>query len=224
MKGKRMKTLPYIETMDELKELIHEVGLLPLFSCHVPGFAVMDITSPLYWWSDDPTRDPWQWRMALAAEGQVAYGKVFSGKAGFISLELYPDFANYRRDGYDFDALYEDGKAPRQWHDIMALFDKEQAVASNRIKDKSGVDKGLQGALTKLQMRTYLTISQFKKRKNKRGEEYGWPIADLTRPETLFGDDVCRGAYCRQPQESREIVLKRLEPYMNRAAAEKLLK
>jgi len=219
-----MKALPHIDTIEQLEELVNLVGMLPLFSCHAPGFSVMDITSARYWWSDDPVRDPWQWRMTLAASGKVAYGKVFGGKAGFISLELYPDFANFRRDGYDFDALYEDGKAPRRWHDIMALFEKEAAIPSNQIKEKSGVDRGLQGALTKLQMCTYLTIGRFKRRKNKRGEEYGWPIADLTKPEDLYGDAVCRSGYCREPGQSRELVLKRLEPYMDMAAAQKLLK
>ena len=36
--------------------------------------------------------------------GKVAYGKFFDKKAGFISLEWLPYFANYRRSGYDFDA------------------------------------------------------------------------------------------------------------------------
>ena len=31
---------------------------------------------------------------------------MFGKKAGFISLKLWPDFCNYRRDGYDFDARF----------------------------------------------------------------------------------------------------------------------
>ena len=45
---------------------------------------------------------------------------------GFISKKWLPVFANYRRDGYDFDALYEDG------------------------------EKGFDGAITNLCMQTYL--------------------------------------------------------------------
>ena len=31
---------------------------------------------------------------------------MFGKKAGFIRLKLWPDFCNYRRDGYDFDARF----------------------------------------------------------------------------------------------------------------------
>ena len=37
----------------------------------------------------------------IAAGGRIAYGKFFDRKAGFISREWLPVFANYRRDGYD---------------------------------------------------------------------------------------------------------------------------
>ena len=46
------------------------------------------------------------WREIIARSGKVAYGKFFDKKAGFISVEWLPVFANYRRDGDDFDALY----------------------------------------------------------------------------------------------------------------------
>ena len=40
---------------------------------------------------------------------QCIYGKFFHKKTGYISVEWFPHFANYRREGYDFDALYDDG-------------------------------------------------------------------------------------------------------------------
>ena len=48
----------------------------------------------------------------LAKKHDILYGKFFAKKAGFISKKWLPVFANYRRDGYDFDALFEDEKAP----------------------------------------------------------------------------------------------------------------
>ena len=49
--------------------------------------------------------------MELAHRDVAAYGKLFSRKAGLVSREWYPDLANYRRKGYDFDIRYEDGLA-----------------------------------------------------------------------------------------------------------------
>jgi len=47
----------------------------------------------------------------LVRRGVVAYGKLFSEKAGLVSREWYPDLSNYRYSGYDFDAHYKDGLA-----------------------------------------------------------------------------------------------------------------
>ena len=46
--------------------------------------------------------------------------------AGFISRKWFPVFANYRRDGYDFDALFEDEKAPYKHKKIMDFFMEEK--------------------------------------------------------------------------------------------------
>lgn len=60
-------------------------------------------TVPEYWWCEDPKVDPWMWREIIARSGEIAYGKFFDKKAGFISIDWLPIFANYRRDGYDFE-------------------------------------------------------------------------------------------------------------------------
>ena len=49
--------------------------------------------------------------MEVARRGIAAYGKLFNKKARLVSRAWYPDLANYRRDGCDFDARYEDGLA-----------------------------------------------------------------------------------------------------------------
>lgn len=56
----------------------------------------------------DAENDPWEWREIIARSGEVVYGKFFGKKTGFVSKEWFPVFANYRRDGYDFDARWDD--------------------------------------------------------------------------------------------------------------------
>jgi hypothetical protein len=199
--------LPHVKTLSELVGLIDEIGMLPFFPCPIPGFSVAEITDSRVWWTDDPEYDPWQWRI------RIAYGKVFGGKAGFVSLNCYSDFANLRRDGYDFDALYEDGKAPHSSMCIMKLFENRNSIPSYEIKALSGIQKGFQSAVARLQIQTYLTISGFTRRRNKRSEEYGWPIAELSPPELVFGEDIVRGAYGRSPEESLMRLEERLRPY-----------
>ena len=111
-----------IQSWQELIDWVDEVGFLPLFRNEADGFSAEENTSDLYWWSGDPEQDPWEWRQLIARSGRVAYGKFFGGKAGFISRAWFPHFANWRRDGYDFDARYEDGLAryqDKQVYDIL---------------------------------------------------------------------------------------------------------
>ena len=52
-----------------------------------------------------PYSHPWTWRHVLSSHPDIAYSKFFGRKAGFIYKDWFPVFANYRRNGYDSDAL-----------------------------------------------------------------------------------------------------------------------
>ena len=130
-----------IHTVEEATEYINRIGFLPLFKNDIPGFSLEERTVPEYWWSDDVDKDPWLWRTVIARGKDIVYGKFFDKKAGFISKKWLPVFANYRRDGYDFDALYEDGKAPYKYKKIMDNFIEENAdaeILSSELKIKAG--------------------------------------------------------------------------------------
>ena len=83
-----------IHSAEELLKVINKAGFLPLFSNDVPGFSVENMTDPTCWWCGDPKIDPWEWRAILARTGEVAYGKFFRNKAGYVSKKWFPDFAN----------------------------------------------------------------------------------------------------------------------------------
>ena len=125
-----MGSLPKVTTVIELTDLIEEIGFLPFFRGSVSGFSVEDVTQGRDWFTGDLKRDPWSWRQIIAGEGKIAYGKLFDKKAGFISKEWVPVFANFRRDGYDFDARYEDGLAPHKFKTVMDLFENGGVIPS----------------------------------------------------------------------------------------------
>ena len=197
-----------IRSVEKLEEYIDSVGFLPLFENGIPGFSVEERTEPDAWWSGDSSRDPWEWRALIARRGHIVYGKFFDNKAGFISREWLPVFANARRDGYDFDSLWEDGKAQRRQKLIMDCFTEEDVLFSNELKERAGFgknrEKNFDGVLTALQMETYLCVRDFRQRLNKKGEPYGWAIALYCTPEYLFGYDYVRSAYREDPEISKE--------------------
>ena len=210
---------PYcIHTVDEAEQYIEEVGFLPLFKNDIPGFSLEERTVPEFWWSGDAEHDPWEWRRIIAVRKKIAYGKFFDKKAGFISEKWIPSFANYRREGYDFDALYQDGKAGIKLKKIMENFmeDKiDSEIYSHELKKISGFgkdgEKGFEGAITKLMMMMYLCNCDFRKRRNKKGAEYGWDVAVYSSPEHLWGYDFVTSEYKEDPKKSRDKIVEHMK-------------
>lgn len=220
-----------LRSPEELTEYVKRVGFLPLFRNAVPGFSAEEHCPAAYWWSGDERRDPWEWRRLIARAGEVAYGKFFDGKAGFVSLDWLPYLVNYRRDGYDFDARYEDGRAGNREKRIMELFTDGRELLSCEAKTLAGFGKGgeknFDGTLTALQMETYLTVRDFRQRTNRAGEPYGWAIAVYAAPETLWGYETVTAAYGESPEQSRRRVwdfVRGLYPRANERELKKLLK
>lgn len=200
-----------LRTPEELEARVEELGFLPLFENEVKGFSVEEHTDPADWWTDHEARDPWSWREQLARRGRVAYGKFFGGRAGFVSLDWFPRFANARRDGYDFDALWEEGKAKARMKRIMDLFTDREELFSNEVRRLAGFgsegEHGFEGTVTALQMMTYLVVRDFRSRLNKAGQPYGWHIAVLCTPEARWGYDAVTSAYSEEPADSREAII-----------------
>ena len=227
MQGVDWKDPSCVHSADELLDVIERVGFLPLFSNEVDGFSVENMTDADCWWNGDVKTDPWEWRAVLARTGKVAYGKFFRNKAGFVSKKWFPEFANYRRDGYDFDARYEDGKAGYKEKLIMDVLwpegceiwesSSKSEIFSNNLKEKAGFgkggEKGFEGTLAKLQMGSYLTVKDFRPRLNKKGEEYGWAVAVYTLPEYLWGYEFVTGRYKESPDASRKKIVNQIKKH-----------
>lgn len=204
---------PYrIRTWRELINWINEIGFLPLFQNEIEGFSAEEHVSPLYWWTGNVENDPWEWRELIARSGEVAYGKFFGKKAGFISKEWFPAFVNYRRDGYDFDARWDDELANIRHKKIMDCF---EGAATGEDREHTGLQlkrmagfgkdgyKNFDGMITELQMQTYLVVKDFRRKLNKKGQEYGMPVCVYSKPEDLWGYDMVTSAYRMEPGESR---------------------
>ena len=216
MKGCGRRDSVCLHSPEDLKNLIHTLGFLPLFSNETEGFSVEERTPAEDWWTGSRT-DPWEWRQVLAEDETVAYGKFFDRKAGFVSKEWFPDFANLRRDGYDWEGMYEDGKMKHRNRQILeALGVDGQSVGkellSCDLKKRSGVTKGFEGALAELQMQTFLVMSAFRQRRNRQGQPYGWHVAALMTPETKWGTGYVNSVR-RKPEESKDRILARLEGF-----------
>ena len=231
MKGCAPEDPSVLRSTEELRSLIRVIGFLPLFSNDIPGFSVEERVPADAWWTGDESSDPWEWRMILARDPDIAYGKFFSKSAGFISKSIFPVFANYRRNGYDFDALFEDELASYRAKKVMDVFEPDDEAVGKElmtyeVKALAAVDKNFQGTLTDLQMQTYLILSDFRQKKNRKGRPYGWHIAAVETPETKWGRDYVTSAYKEDPKESWRKLAERVKrhfPYAGEESIQKIL-
>lgn len=231
LKGCRPSDPFRLKSVEETVGFILKTGFLPLFSVGIPGFSLEERVPAFDWWTDDPERDPWIWRMRIAERENIAYGKFFGRKAGFISREWFPAFANYRRDGYDYEGFYEDGKMKNGARKILNTLElNEDAVGlelmSGQIRKKAGVEKGFDNLLIDLQMQSFLLISGFRQKKNRHGEEYGWHLPSFMTPETKWGYDFVNSVDEDPERSGEKIILQicQLYPEADRSILKKVMK
>ena len=228
MKGCRRTDRDCLRSPEDLVDRVREIGFLPLFSNCIPGFSVEEHTPAADWWQDDPATDPWAWRQVAASNESIAYGKFFDRKAGFVSKEWFPRFANYRRDGYDYEGMYEDGKMSSRCKRILDVLELDEGAAglgllSCDIRKRAALEKGFEGALTELQMKSFLIMSDFRQKRNRRGEGYGWFVAELETPETKWGYDAVNSLR-EKPEESWRRICAQLRRYFPGAGDRDLMK
>lgn len=97
---------------------------------------------------------------------------------------------------------------------IMDQFVGKDEIFSFELKRLAGFgkegEKNFDGTVTDLQMQGYLLIRDFRRRINKKGLEYGWPISVYSTPEALWGYDHISSAYHIAPAESRELIYRQV--------------
>lgn len=219
--------LPEIHSAEELENLVCEMGFLPFFKHDIEGFSIEECCPPELWFASDKD-GPWEWKGPVARSRKCVYGKFFGGKAGFISLDWFPDFANHRRDGYDFDARCDDGLVFYKDEDIYNTIAENGIILSKKLKEicnyRKGENKGFDTVITRLQMQTYVCIEDFEYMKDKYGRTYGWGVARYSKPEELFGYETVTKAYKRQPQESKQRIFDYLSDLLPDATEKQIIK
>ena len=139
--------------------------------------------------------------------------KVFEKKCAYVRRDLFLDLANYRRDGYDFDARYDDGLARAQDKQLYDLIEEQAPVLSKVLRQSGGYaysghwqktegKKGFDPSITRLQEQCYVIVSDFVYTLDKKGNRRGWGVAQYSTPEKFMGEFFSEQVYQRSPEES----------------------
>ena len=222
----------YVRTKQDLIDAVREYGIVPYFTSAIPGFSLEEHCHPRVLFNDTE-ENTWFWKGPVIQETGCAYGKFFGKKAAYVRRDLFLDLANYRRDGYDFDARYEDGLArfqDKQLYDAICehapILSKELRSAggyaySGRWQKTEGV-RGFDASVTRLQEQCYVIISDFVFTTAKNGTRRGWGVAEYSTPEKQMGSAFSERVYRRAPAESRDRLLEFLHALLPDASEKEL--
>lgn len=234
-----------LRTAKELEERVLEVGFLPFFRNTIPGFSVEEMSDPELWFVKD-VNGPWEWKGPVIRNRKCAYGKFYGGKAMYIRLDLFADFANRRRairpihnsvndaglsDAIVFDTIREYNSVLSS--DLKRLFEalpRRRRTAYDLV-DLTGLGdieykvnrNALERAVTALQMGTHIVIDDFEYATSKYGKPYGWGLARYSTPEYLFGEDFSSATQGRTPVESYHFLLNYLHKLLPAASERQLI-
>ncbi|MBR3415103.1 MAG: hypothetical protein IKO92_02845 [Clostridia bacterium] len=206
-----------IKTQEDMERIVREVGVLPMFENSIRGFSVEEHVDPSVWFSELP--GPWEWKGPVIAAVGCAYGKFFEGKAAFVRRDVYARLANFRRDGYDFDARFDDGLASFREKDLYDLIALRAPALSRDLKAEGGYGKGgkkgFETLLTGLMMKGYVLTEDFVYDRDRNGKPYGWGVAVISTPERVFGEEIRAEMYKETPEESHEALVRLISAAMD---------
>ena len=215
-----------IDTKRDLIDAVDRFGILPLFTNSIPGFSVEEHVSPRAWFTGE--EGVWEWKGPVIRESGCAYGKFFEHKAAFVSLEWYPDLANFRRDGYDFDARYDDGLASYKEKELYNLLAEHEPILSKGLKVRGGYGKdgkkGFDTLISRLQANGYAVISDFVYEQTKDGKVYGWGVAQYSTPEKLFGSAFSDNVYRYDPEVSLDRLMRHMAEILPHATEKSIIR
>lgn len=184
--------------------------------------------TPVCWHTGEAKTDPWEWRMRVLDERKdIAYGKLFFKKSGFISKEFYPYFLAARREGQTFEEEYASGKISHYAKELYQIVREYGTLPLHAIKQIGGVTKEdksrFDRAMVELQMKMYLTMCGRQQKLSNKGEEYGWSSTVFCTVEDFFEAEVFEEAAGLTKKEAIQAIEEQIY-FLNPDASEKKIK
>ena len=185
--------------------------------------------TPVRWHTGEMETDPWEWRMRVLDErNDMAYGKIFFKKSGYVTKEWAPYFLAVRREGKTFEEDYADGKISNEAKRIYEVVSENQTLPVHGIKalagfgkeDKSKFDRGL----TELQMKMYITMCGRQQKISQKGEEYGWSSTMFCTTEHFWGEEIFETAAELEKAEAVQKIREQVYRLNPEAVEKKVLK
>lgn len=227
-----------ISSPEDMQQMANEWGFLPFFANEIDGFSIEEHVAPEFWFPDDEENGmgAWDWKGECIVQGDLAYGKLYKGKACYVSMEWFPDLVNWRRSRYEL--RNEEAEVLRTLQEHHTLLSRElkrlcgynkphQHRAGNPlerqlqketkaiVKRKPSNREGFDTVVNHLQMGTYMITADFEWLYDKQGKRHGWGLARYATPEDFFGSE--RLHVDRSPEDSFKRIYRHLTDLLPQA-------
>ncbi len=183
-----------VDSAARMSEVIRRFGIIPFFRGAVPGWSVEELTAPGCWFDEGPDSvelGPWDWKIDVVREGDIAYGKFLGGKAAFATVRWYRELMNWRR------SLPRCVPKPGSVEaEVLEIIRAEGAVETGRLRSMIGVKKAVMDRIIQfLQAGTWVVTGDLIRVYRGPDLHYnGWQRALNTTPDALFAAPVDAGA------------------------------
>ena len=107
-----------IRSEKDIVKAVRHYGFLPFFKSAIPGLSVEEMADSSVWFPPKG-EGVWEWKDPVIKETGAAYGKFFLSRPGFVSSELFPVLAAYRRDGYDVEGMINISSTESKYVEII---------------------------------------------------------------------------------------------------------
>lgn len=171
-----------ITSAEGMIKTIRTNGIVPFFKGTIPCLSIEEMTPKEFWFmAEDGALGPWDWKIDVVREGDIAYGKFLKGKSVFMTKEWFIHLMNYRRS-------LEKYKPVDLQKDVLECVMQHKSISTSELRKIFQVKKSvMDSTIAKLQAGTYLVIGDINRCYKGPNLEYkGWQTAFNTTPEELF--------------------------------------
>lgn len=185
-----------IHNYNDFVEDLYEVGMTMGGENNEKVFSLCGYFGPeIEWHIEQQDVEPWEWRMRVLNEYEdIAYGKLFFNKSGYITREWFPYFYKIRRGNKDLYEEYEIGNISSEAKRIYDLLNEYKELPMHLIKERGGFTRDEKSrfdkAMTELQMKFYISMCGKARKVSKAGDEYGWSSTVFCMTDDFFTDNI----------------------------------
>ncbi len=179
--GNCKKMSGMIQTAEEMEQLVVRNGFMPFFSNGIPDFSIEEET-PAELWFDDECPGPWEWKGTVIGMGSAAYGKFFDNKAGYVRLDLFPDFLNYRRRGLSAEAALKHDWLTKDEGLVLQTVVDHQSLLTTELRRLCGYTKPRSAKLSPIEKQAERSAKQAGLSIKKVNRNTGLPSQDAGQP------------------------------------------